>query len=203
MMLGNHFTWQSALFFFMVTEKLNDELTSLPAHLATFSQPKSADYLLFTSVLYATSNDACLLLDQQRLFYKIHITKQVQEVWVFFVVTIRITQSTNMKTLLSFILWLLTCAEGKLRIATRLVSAAVVILTGTLLYIDLLVIPSRADVRVVCACAVPGCRYHVAAGQTQWLTLSEKAKGISHLTAGHDTTGTALPLYQSEQYVLM
>lgn len=81
-MLGNHLIWQSALFFFffMVTEKLSDELTSLPEHLVTFTQPKSADDLLFTSVLYATSNDACLLLNQQDLFYKICITKQVQEV---------------------------------------------------------------------------------------------------------------------------
>lgn len=67
----------------MVTEKLNDELTSIPAHLVTFSQPKSADNLLRISVLYATPNDACLLLNQQHLFYKICITKQVQEVWVF------------------------------------------------------------------------------------------------------------------------
>lgn len=65
---------------------------------------------------------------------------------------------------------MLICAEGKLRMTTCLVLAAVVILAGILLYIDLLAIPSRADVRVVCACAVPGCRYHVAARQTRgWL----------------------------------
>lgn len=83
MILGNHLIWQSALIFLMVTEKLNDELTSIPAHPVTFSQPKSADDVLCISSLYATPNDACLLLNQQHLFYKIRITKQAQEVWVF------------------------------------------------------------------------------------------------------------------------
>lgn len=68
-----------------------------------------------------------------------------------------------MKTLLSFLLWLLTCSEGKLRIISCLVLAAVVIVTRILLYIEGLAIPSRADLRAVCACAVPGCRINPVA----------------------------------------
>lgn len=64
----------------MVAEKLNDELTLLLAHLVTFSQPKSADHLLCVCIFYATSDDACSPLKQQNLYYKIYITKRVEDV---------------------------------------------------------------------------------------------------------------------------
>jgi len=83
-----------------------------------------------------------------------------------------------------------------------LVLAPVVVLTGRLSYIEEFEIHVRVDLRQVQACAVPCCRYQAAAGQTQQLIILEKPVGISHLAAGHDTTGMSCLYLKAKQHVL-